>query len=425
MFAGTNQAHGQAHNQRTVLDTIRIYGPLSRADIARRTRLNKKTVTNIVGDLIQTQLIVQKGQRQTQGGGKPSIDLELNASGAYTVGLNLDRDRLTGVLVNLIGDVQQRVQYDLTHHLSLDEAVLLMRESVERLCRDQDMAQEHPWGVGIGLPGPIDADNGASITHVDLPGWEGVPLQDVFSSSLNLPVFIENNANAAAIGERWYGAGQKVSHFLYIFFGVALGGGLVLNGYHHTGFGGFAGELADIPTDLPADAVPEHVKRLGDYFSMANLYQHLSTEGLAASSPADLETLYANENSHLLNWLDTAARRLAPVLITTEYLVDPEVIFFGGRMPSVLIDHLLRQLDYLLPKLRSKRKVNQPKLLRAQAGEDAAALGVATLPVYEVFASHPRLLLKRERGASSIAVFPSMAKAYPSQSRRIKNARGK
>lgn len=411
MHVGTNLTYVQAHNQRTVLDTIRLFGPLSRADVARHTNLSKKTITNIVGDLLQAQLVVQKGQRQTPGGGKPSIDLELNASGAFTIGLNLDRDRLTGVLVDLAGDIQQRVQHDLTHVPSLEEAVLLMGESVEHLCHDQKLAREQLLGVGVGLPGPYDVDSGTVVTKSDLPGWEGVPLQNMFSAKFGLPVFIENNANAAAIGERWYGAGQKVSHFLYVFFGVALGGGLVLNGHQHLGFGGFAGELADIPTDLPADAVSAPVTRLGDYFLLANLYKRLSAEGLVASSPADLETLYASENLHLFAWLDDAARHLAPVLITAEYIVDPEVVFFGGRLPSALIDHLLGRLGHLLTQLRSSRKLNQPLLLRAQAGEDAAARGVATLPIYGIFAPHPRVLRKHARGASLLAGLPLVARA--------------
>lgn len=111
MHTGTNPTYIQAYSQRTVLGTIRLYGPLSQADIARRTNLSKKTITDIVGDRIHNQLVISRGQRQTAKGGKASTDLELNVDGAYTIGLDLDRDRLTGVLVNLTGGIQQRVRY--------------------------------------------------------------------------------------------------------------------------------------------------------------------------------------------------------------------------------------------------------------------------------------------------------------------------
>lgn len=311
MFAGTNQAQGQAHNQRTILGTIRIYGPLSRADIARHTRLNKKTVTNIAGDLIRAQLIVQKGMRPTQGGEKPSINLELNASGAYTVGLNLERDRLTGVLINLVGDVQQHVRFDLAHLPTPDEAIPMMREAVEYLCNNQKLARERLWGVGIGLLGPRTEQVNPKASS-DLTAWYGIPAKEMLSQSLELPVFIENDVTAAAIGERWYEAGQTTSIFLYISFGLGLGGAVMLNGQPLSGVSGFAGELNDIPINSgPESDASGQVKYLGGCFWFPAIYEDLKRHGVQASALTDLEALYNEHNPHLLAWFDNAAKHLA------------------------------------------------------------------------------------------------------------------
>ena len=404
LLTGTNLEYTKTFNRRIVLETIRLYGPTSRAEIARRTALTVQTVSVIVQELADRGLVARRGKVRGRRG-QPAVEFTLNAKGAFTVGLNLDRDRLTGVLIDLTGEVQQHVHYSLTHLPGPSEATPLMHEAVHHLIKGQNLNRERLQGVGIGLPGPLDILNANAetmITHPNLADWDGIYVKEVFTKNLDLPVFIENNATAAAIGERWYGAGQMVSSFLYIFFGVGLGGGVILNGQSHRGFGGFAGELNDIPVNLDWNyGKPENVTRLGQYFSLANLYKELKSKGVTASSPADLEALYTKRDPCLIVWLDSAAQHLAPVLTTVENILDPEAIFFGGRLPNTLMDYLLEQLDHLLLQLRSKWKSYQPKLLRAQAGEDAAALGVATLPLYEAFAPHHQVLLKKNGEKSS------------------------
>lgn len=281
-----------------------------------------------------------------------------------------------------------------------------MHEAVRHLCQGRELLHSQIWGVGLGLQGPLGPDTEVLNTHADLPSWDGFPLTDTLIQSIGLLIVTENNANAAAIGERWYGAGEKVSHFLYVFFGLWLGGGVVLDGQPHSGVGGFAGELVYILVDVDLDRVAQgDIKRLGDYFSLANLHEEVKVEGFIASCPADLETLYAQHNAYLTSWLDSAARRLAPVLITIEYIVDPDLIVFGGRLPNSLIDHVLERLNHLLRMLRGQQKDYGPKLLRAQAGEDAAALEVATLPIPKALAPNHQVLLKANGKTSSLDVF--------------------
>jgi predicted NBD/HSP70 family sugar kinase len=128
------------------------------------------------------------------------------------------------------------------------------------------------------------------------------------------------------------------------------------------------------------------------------LYRRLEQTGVNVSRPSELEALFRADHPALLNWLDTGARHLAPVLLTIEYLIDPEVIFFGGRLPDALLEGLLVRLADRIPSLRVKDTPNHPRLRIARAGVDAAAMGVATLPIYAAFAPAPSVLLKTAQG---------------------------
>jgi hypothetical protein len=113
MLTGTNLTYTKEYNLRIVHEVIRVFGPISRASIARKTELTVQTVSNLTKELLSLGLIYE-AERRTGGRGAPSTALALNPDGAFALGLDFDRDHLTGVLVDLAGQVRQRV------HLELD-----------------------------------------------------------------------------------------------------------------------------------------------------------------------------------------------------------------------------------------------------------------------------------------------------------------
>jgi glucokinase len=104
--------------------------------------------------------------------------------------------------------------------------------------------------VGIGATGPINRESGRIQNPFTLPTWDDVPVVDVLRAELGVPVVMENDAHAAALGEYWRGAGQGIRHMIYLTVGTGVGGGLILGGKLHTGAGGIAGEVGHLPVDL-------------------------------------------------------------------------------------------------------------------------------------------------------------------------------
>lgn len=413
MLTGTNLKYTKAHNVRTVLETIRLFGPLSRVEIARRTELTAQTVSNITRQLMQKDLILEADRLQ-EGRGAPATRLMLNPNGAFSIGLDFDKDHLTSVLVDFTGNVRQRIAHDL-HFPSPEEAIDLMDTTADALIAQEGLRREQVWGVGVGFPGPLGVSEGSYVTNVvnpqAFPGWNNIPVVDLLGERLQLPIHLENNATAAAVGERWYGRGRHIHTFFYMFFGAGLGGGLIINGHPYEGNTGNAGELGYFPVtdaeDLTSDDLITSRPHLGVYFNLPRLFRRLTEHGIPIAHASELEALFAQENDLLLAWIDTGATHLAPLILAIEYLIDPEAIFFGGRLPDVILNALMKRLEVLLPALRIDGKTAAPQLYVATAGSDAAALGVATLPFYASFSPAPRLLMKQGNGKTSPSLRPS------------------
>jgi predicted NBD/HSP70 family sugar kinase len=310
------------------------------------------------------------------------------------------------VLVDLAGNVRHRLYAEIETP-SPSETLDLMCDMVETLATRQGLGLDEVAGLGLGVPGPMHrAEGGAGylVNPKAFPGWHDIPLATWLRERLDMPVYLENNALAAAVGERWYGAGRQIGTFFYIYFGSGLGGGLIMNGQPYEGFTGNAGEIGYLPTVLSRDAANPPVEdepHVGLHFNMPRLYERLRRGGTEVGTLEDLDRLVAEGHPGMLEWMDDASDHLTALVLAIEYVLDPEAICFGGRLSDRIVGGLMERVARLLPNRRPRGKVDVPRHFLATAGADAGALGVATLPIYEIFAPAPRVLLKARRSASN------------------------
>ena len=373
----SSRARMPTPNQRVVLDLVRTKGPISRADIVRLSGLTFPSVSRIIGELIGRGFVAEKRQRRG-GMGKPPTELEVNPKSAFSVGLSLDRDRLSAVLIDLAGEVlaQHRVALQ---RFDPQTVLPLMVDVTESLLEGQDIPKRLLLGIGVGLPAPTN-DTASPGKFGD---WESAAVTSALGH-FGCPVLLENDAVAAAVGERWYGVGRTLKDFFFVFFACGVGGAIVSGGRPYLGYGGFSGEFGLIPV---RDRQSEN-QTTGFYTSPGELVKQLSAAGQDADI-GDLEKLYNAGDETVAAWLRAAADALAPVLVYTEYLLDPEAIVFGGRLPANLVDALVGKIGERLPAYRHEAKAYQPSLLRGATGEDAAALGAATIPIYRAMTPDP------------------------------------
>lgn len=397
MLTGTNLTYTKAFNHRIVFETIRLNGPISRADIARATNLTAQTVSNIVNRLLKRDLIME-GKRTQKKRGAPSVTLAINPKGAYSIGLDFNRDHLTGILVDLAGNVIDKKYFEI-HDPTPENSIELMASTVGSLF-DENYSNSYLSGIGVGFPGPMQVNRDNTVTNVVNPKsfthWKNVPVVKLLRQHIEAPIFLENNASAAALGERWYGVGRNISSFLYTFFGVGLGGGIILNGQLYEGANDNAGELGYTPLKPGVSPLSEGADaHIGEHFDLARLYNWLGKSGIEASHPTHLKDLFENKNDKILEWIELGKEILAPAFLSVENLLDPEVIVLGGRLPEVILKDIKQGVSEKLYELRVIDKKIGPKFMTATAGEDAAALGAATLPMFDLYAPQPHVLIKK------------------------------
>ncbi|SMO34098.1 ROK family transcriptional regulator [Gracilimonas mengyeensis] len=398
MLTGTNLTYTKAFNHRIVFETIRLNGPISRADIARATNLTAQTVSNIVNRLLKRNLIME-GKRMQKKRGAPSVTLDINPKGAYSIGLDFNRDHLTGILVDLAGNLVDKKYFEVNDPTP-EASIKLMAETAEDLFEKDKYKNSYLSGIGIGFPGPMQVNQDNTVSNVVNPKsfthWKNVPVLKLLSQHIDAPIFLENNASAAAIGERWYGVGRNISSFLYSFFGVGLGGGIILNGQLYEGANDNAGELGYTPMDAGVSPLSnsDH-PHIGEHFDLTRLYNWLAKSDIKVKSPQDLRALYLDKNEKFMEWIELAKELLAPAFLSVENLLDPEVIILGGRLPEEILKDFSDGLSTRLNNMRIVEKTTGPEFLTATAGEDAAALGAATLPMFDLYAPQPQVLIKK------------------------------
>jgi glucokinase-like ROK family protein len=238
-------------NTAVILNIIRQYAPLSRAELAARTGLNRSTVSIIVNTLIE-EGFAQETELQSPKIGRPGMLLMLNPKGGFTIGVEIGVDFISIILTDFVANVlwQKRVHSDPGEDqiLILDHASDLTQEAIE-FGMERGL---RPLGIGVGVPGLVDTTQGKLIFAPNLR-WTNVPLRLMWSQRFDLPLFIENEANAAALGEYYFGVAQGVDSFIYLSAGIGLGGGIMIDGKLFRGSSGYAGEVGHMTVDPDGD----------------------------------------------------------------------------------------------------------------------------------------------------------------------------
>ncbi|MGX1130943.1 putative NBD/HSP70 family sugar kinase/biotin operon repressor [Streptomyces glaucescens] len=389
--AGANLLALRSHNTALVLDLLRTAGEegISRLELAERTGLTPQAVSKITARLRADGLAAEAGRRASTGG-KPRTVLRLVPDAGHAVGVHLDRDELRAALVDLTGTVvaERRAPLDLgagagavVEGVAREVAGLLGVAAGPAV--DREVPSESPagadragvradageaaagsvadavLGVGVALPGPLDHARGVLHRVTGFPEWDGFPLRDALARRLGMPVVVDKDTNAAAlglaVGEE---AGPGVGSFAYLHLGTGLGAGLVIGGGVHRGARTGAGEFGHQVVQL--DGPPCTCGGRGCIEALC----------LAAVAGGDL---------------DEAARVLGAGAANLVGLLDIDLVLLGGRTIAAAPDTFVRGVRTVLD-ARARREGTPAVPVRvAPGGERGVAEGAAQLLLAPLF----------------------------------------
>jgi glucokinase-like ROK family protein len=241
-----NQQVVKKNNKMLVLQQIMDNEPFSRADVAQVTGLNKATVSSLVNELLEEELIYEAGSGESNGGRRPVI-LYFNKVAGFSIGVDIGVNYILSVLTNLKGEIvieKRETIIEYSYTVVLEQVKNLIRS----LLKEMPGSRYNVVGISIGVPGIVDKD-GTVLLAPNL-GWKYVCLKNDIEAEFNVPVCVDNEANAGAYGEKKFGAGQQAQNLLYISAGIGIGVGIILNGKLYKGQSGFSGEMGHMIIDI-------------------------------------------------------------------------------------------------------------------------------------------------------------------------------
>jgi predicted NBD/HSP70 family sugar kinase len=395
---GTNQEFGRPYNRRIVFETIRLKGPISRAGIARDIELSLQTVSNITKELEEAGLLISARERRDRPG-QPATMLAVDPHGGLAIGLQLTQTSLRSVVVNLAGEVINRGSRDLKT-VDPDVVFALIRDLVDEI-RGERPVRRH-IGIGLAMPGPFNVEPMSFSGSTTIEGWRDVPIHALLQQSAGLPAFIGMDAGAAAIGERFYGAGREIRDFFYLYFGAGLGGGMVRDGQLWHGAFGNAGEIGHFPLVGGGEACPCGSRGcLERYLSLDALGRRCKAAGMDPVN-CPLDALARQKHPIIETWLAETGPLLARAVVSIENLLDPEAVIIGGHIPPLLLDRLIAAAEPLPPSVSQRSARANPRIVRSQTGADAALLGAAVLAISGVLSPRMGRPFAKEDGSDPI-----------------------
>jgi glucokinase-like ROK family protein len=391
-------------NLSAILQHLRESAPISRAALAQITGLNKTTVSSLVRELIENQFVREVGL-ESGAVGRRAMLLRLNPAAGCIVSGEIGVDFISAIAADFAAKVVWRDQTKIDPAMGQDaiaeQSAALLQQAV-----DQGLSSCRVLlGVAVGVPGLVDQATGMLLFAPNL-GWKDVPVRTILQQKFDAPVFVDNEANLAALGEHYFGAAQGYQEVLYISAGVGLGGGVVHDGQVCRGVTGMAGELGHMTMDpdgelcncgnrgcwetlVSQQALFRRVRRAIGAGHASQLTQAVNGDLDRLTVPLVADAARAGD-AVALEALDAVGHSLGIGIASLVNALNPELVVFGGILGlawqflrPVVTEEMQRRA------LRWNREATQVVL--AQHGFDACVMGGLALVLQDILREPRRL----------------------------------
>lgn len=360
-------------DQRRILHMLRKAGPLSRSELSAKLEISGTALTRLSRDLLSLSLVEEVPGSEAQGRGRPAIPLRLAGHGGYAVGATAHKGFLDIALVDFTGATIA------THHEAVEPIdprgfAQRVRRITHALVDQHGLLGRRMLGLGVAVPGPSLSPTGDRWSVVDvLPNWRGAPLREIFSAEMGWPLWIENDANAAAIAEYYLGhLLRDFSTIVVLLLGFGIGAGVIVDGRLVRGQYGVAGEIGCL--------FPGHLPRP----SPLDLLSMLRGNGCPLSSVADINFDAVDQAPTIEAWLDRAAGQLEAVCNTAFAWLDPGAIVLAGTLPPAILKGLADRLHRA--DLVTTIHQNRPPIRISNLHGSPITFGAALLPIHALSA---------------------------------------
>jgi predicted NBD/HSP70 family sugar kinase len=402
-----DQALVRQMNLSVIMHRLRENGPVSRAALADLSGLNKTTVSSLVQELIDQRFIEEFGLNSA-GAGRPAMLVRLNPTAGCIVASEVGVDFLSVIRTNFAAEITWRHREAIARKMGqqaiLDRVLALLSEAT----RSSSVVDGPLLGIAVGVPGLVDQETGSVLFAPNL-GWMDVPLRSLLRERFGAPIYVDNEANLAALGEYYFGVAQGHENVLFLSLGVGLGGGIVQDGKLYRGSSGFGGEFGHMtmdPDGLPCNCgnrgcwetqvspaavlrnvrqaiLREQGRRRGDespHYERRSPAGQASRLPLADSKNPDLLTLpmvldaARAGDSAAVQALSDVGRHLGIGIASLVDALNPDLVVLGGRLSSAG-EFLLPAVGAELSRRALRWNAQATQVVLAKHGSDACVMG--------------------------------------------------
>ncbi|MBB4483107.1 ROK family transcriptional regulator [Rhizobium sp. 9T] len=386
---GANQVRVRAYNERLVLSLVRLYGALSKADIARRSGLSAQTVS-VIMRVLEKEGLLSRGAPVRGRVGQPSIPMHLNPDAVYSFGLKMGRRSADLVLMDFVGRI--RMQLHQTYAYPLPHEILaFVTAGIEEIESRLDDKQRGRI-AGLGIAAPFELWNWAEEVGAP-PGamevWRDVDLQADIAARVSHPVFLQNDATSACGAELVFGVGPSYPDFVYFFIGSFIGGGIVLNSAIFSGRTGTAGAIGPLPV-RDRNGETKQLLEIASIFVLENMLRERGIDPEPLWYSADD---WVDFGEPMEIWIQDSAKALAQAIVAAASIVDFSAAVIDGGFPHWVRSRVVQATIDEAAKL-DLQGVVMPEIIEGAVGAQARAIGGASLPIFARYLTDQNVLFK-------------------------------
>ncbi|HWR85939.1 MAG TPA: ROK family transcriptional regulator [Rhodoglobus sp.] len=380
---GGSQTSLREANRARIVESLQRHGHLTQVELAGVTGLSAATVSNIVGELATLGVITTS---TTTRSGRRAVEVTLARQSGLVAGLHFSSRHLRVAIADVdrtvVAEHHAPLAHDHKYDRELDRATLLLSDMAESL----DTGLSELLAVGMALPVPVDAATGIVATPGLLRGWDGVPVADALGERLQLPAFVDTEANLGGLAEARYGAARGALGAAYLRIGYSIGGGLLIAGSPYHGVHGRAGQIGHVTIDENGP-----ICRCGNRGCLETLaggpaLLDLFREDTRFQRLRDIVLRAEEGDAGARRAIADAGRHIGIAAASLANLFDPELIVVGGELAEAG-ELLLAPMRHALERAAPAGGSHLPELVQSTLGERAELLGCLALAIDNVAAS--------------------------------------
>jgi len=398
-----------------IFNYIRENEPISRIKIANDLKISPSAVSRVIGKLIEDGYVVEADKLKTKGGKRPTL-IKIKQDKGFVIGIDLGKEKFKLALTGFNGEIIEKYRgFKISNDKNIAEKIINeIKKILSKYHQDKKLKLDKLKAICVGIPAAIDIDNGKIISAPLYGEWKDLNLKEILGSEFNIPVYIENDVNLSALGEKHYGEGKNFKDFIFVEISNGIGAGIVIDNHLFRGSLGSAGEVGF--TIINAENLGFKVKNKGflEKFASVESIKKKAIREIRKGRKTIIIQMVKNDiekiepymvceaaisGDELANGIITETVNFLSIGIINLILIqNPQIIVLGGdicNLPEV--SRLF--LEPIIENIRSSIPFEIPEIKLSLLGEDAGVVGASFQAVESLLMN--KFPYKIEQGAVS------------------------